>query len=141
MLKILLSILLLGGALILFIQDLKDKRISLFVYILYIILLFIFQLLFTIPQQRLSKPSYIANLLVASFFAILFLYYYKNKKIALADILLIIITILLFPIQTGLLIILISSVFGILFSLILNKKSIGFVGILSLITTIILLVI
>jgi len=140
MLRILLTVLLLGGALILFIQDLKDKKISLFLYILYIILLFIFQLLFTTQLPWLSI-NYIANLLISFFLSILLIYYYKNKKIALADIIFIIIIILLFSIQTALFIILMSSIVGILFSLMLNKKSIGFVGILSLITTIILLVI
>jgi len=139
-LSLLLKLVIGVGAIFLFFQDCKKQEISLILFIVQSISITIYSVLFLFNTLYSNWLAIAYNLLIAIIFLVILLVFLKQKKVAIADIIYLTLTILILGTTKGLISIMLASLIGILCGKILKDKHVGFVGLLALTTTILLFI-
>lgn len=127
-----------GGATLMLYTDVTEHKVYLWNFIIYIILLVLckipilpFNLVSTNIFYNYLDKNYIFKILTILLYLIILLPSIIKHKIAIADVLLIIVIFILFPIKFSLYILIVSTLLGLLLAFITKSRNIGFVGILS----------
>ena len=131
-----------GGAGFLFYQDIKEKQVYLWLYIMFVFLFILYSFIYNplntvfVVGSSIFKFKVLAILL----FSLILVFYAKKHKIAIADVILIMIVFILFPIQIALIFMILSSILGMLIAFLLKQHDVGLVGIMSVLIVLFLLV-